>query len=115
MKSTKSKAQWVGNTLWVHLNGKIIKVQDPRVQSRKTGSGSSSSSSPNLIKSPMPGRITKVTVKVGDEVQEGQAVIMMEAMKMEYTLKAEVKGVVKAVKVQECDQVNLSQLLVELE
>jgi acetyl-CoA carboxylase biotin carboxyl carrier protein len=63
----------------------------------------------------MPGRITKVTAKVGDKVEAGQTVIMMEAMKMEYTLKAEVEGVVKAVNVQESDQVNLGQILVELE
>lgn len=111
----KALSQWVGNTLWVHLNGKIIKLSDPRVQVRRAGaSGGIGSSSPNQIKSPMPGRITKVTVKEGDLVKAGQAIVMMEAMKMEYTLKAEIDGQIKAVLIKEFDQVNLGQVLVEL-
>jgi len=113
--SVKTTAQWVGNFLWVHINGKIIKVIDPRVQIRKSGSGHAiNSSSPDLIRSTMPGRITKVTVKVGDSILAGQAIVMMEAMKMEYTLKAEIDGVVKSIKIKESEQVSLGQILVEL-
>jgi propionyl-CoA carboxylase alpha chain len=46
----------------------------------------------------MPGLIAKVMVEVGDEVQEGQALATVEAMKMENILKATRAGVVKAVK-----------------
>ncbi|MES2667222.1 MAG: acetyl/propionyl/methylcrotonyl-CoA carboxylase subunit alpha [Pseudomonadota bacterium] len=46
---------------------------------------------------PMPGLISRVMVQAGDEVQEGQALATVEAMKMENILKAERKGVVKAV------------------
>lgn len=49
------------------------------------------------IKSPMPGTIVKVYVKVGDKVKKGQALFVMEAMKMEHTMKAPSDGVVKAV------------------
>lgn len=50
-----------------------------------------------FIKSPMPGTIVKVYVKVGDKVKKGQALFVMEAMKMEHTMKAPADGVVKAV------------------
>jgi propionyl-CoA carboxylase alpha chain len=45
----------------------------------------------------MPGLIVKVDVEVGDEVQEGQALCTVEAMKMENILRAEKKGVVKKI------------------
>ncbi len=46
---------------------------------------------------PMPGLIVRINVAVGDEVQEGQALATVEAMKMENILKAERRGVVKAI------------------
>jgi propionyl-CoA carboxylase alpha chain len=46
---------------------------------------------------PMPGLIVRINVDVGDEVQEGQALATVEAMKMENILKAERRGVVKAI------------------
>ncbi len=45
-----------------------------------------------LLLCPMPGLIVKVDVEVGDEVQEGQALCTVEAMKMENILRAEKKG-----------------------
>jgi propionyl-CoA carboxylase alpha chain len=46
---------------------------------------------------PMPGLIVRIDVAVGDEVQEGQALATVEAMKMENILKAERRGVVKSI------------------
>jgi propionyl-CoA carboxylase alpha chain len=46
---------------------------------------------------PMPGLIVRISVSVGDVVQEGQSLATVEAMKMENTLKAERQGVVKAI------------------
>lgn len=65
--------------------------------------------------SPMPGKILKVLVKVGDKVIKGDPLIIMEAMKMEHTLKAGKDGVVKAVKFSEGDLVQGQVELVELE
>jgi propionyl-CoA carboxylase alpha chain len=47
-----------------------------------------------MLLCPMPGLIVKVDVEVGDEVQDGQALCTVEAMKMENILRAERKGVV---------------------
>ena len=60
--------------------------------SSDTATGSS-----NKAVSPMPGIFDKLLVKVGDRVEEGQAVAVIIAMKMEYVLKAAKNGVVKSV------------------
>ena len=65
--------------------------------------------------SPMPGKILKVLVKDGDLVKKGDALIIMEAMKMEHTLKASKDGVVKKVKYSEGDLVEGQIELVELD
>ena len=66
------------------------------------------------VTAPLPGAITKVTVKVGDTVAAGDTVLMMEAMKMENSITAEFGGTVKAVLCKEGDQVQSGQALVEL-
>jgi biotin carboxyl carrier protein len=53
------------------------------------------------ITSVMPGRVVKVLVQEGDEVQEGQGIIVLEAMKMENEVGAPRAGAVTSVKVQE--------------
>jgi biotin carboxyl carrier protein len=50
---------------------------------------------PAEIVSPMPGKVVSVLVKEGDEVQEGQGLVVVEAMKMENELKAPKAGVVR--------------------
>jgi len=64
---------------------------------------------------PMPGLVTKIMVEVGDEVQEGQALATVEAMKMENILKAEKKGVVKAVKAAAGSSLKVDDVIVEFE
>ena len=64
---------------------------------------------------PMPGLIVKVDVAVGDEVQEGQALCTVEAMKMENILRAERKGVVKLVKAAAGDSLAVDDVIMEFE
>jgi biotin carboxyl carrier protein len=47
--------------------------------------------------SPMPGRVVAVHVKTGDKVEAGQALMVLEGMKMEYTVKAAVAGTIEKV------------------
>lgn len=70
--------------------------------------------SPFKILSLMPGKITKVFVKEDDKVTQGQALIVMEAMKMEYTLKSDLETEVEKILVEVNQQVSLGQLLVQL-
>ena len=54
-----------------------------------------------VLSSPMPGKIVKLLVKVGESVQEGQTLLVMEAMKMQNELKTNTTGTVMTVHVQE--------------
>jgi len=64
---------------------------------------------------PMPGLVVKINVAVGDEVQEGQALATVEAMKMENILRAERKGTVKAIKAAEGDSLAVDEVIMEFE
>jgi 3-methylcrotonyl-CoA carboxylase alpha subunit len=64
--------------------------------------------------SPMPGKVFKVFVKVGDNVKKGDALMILEAMKMEHTIKANIEGVVKKVHFKEGDMVTGGVTLVDL-
>ncbi|MDP3263664.1 MAG: acetyl/propionyl/methylcrotonyl-CoA carboxylase subunit alpha [Tabrizicola sp.] len=64
---------------------------------------------------PMPGLIVRISVEVGDEVQEGQALATVEAMKMENILKAERRGVVKAVKASAGASLRVDDVILEFE
>ncbi|HET91994.1 MAG TPA: acetyl-CoA carboxylase biotin carboxyl carrier protein subunit [Chloroflexi bacterium] len=63
----------------------------------------------------MPGKIIRVMVEVGQTVEEGKPVCVLEAMKMENELNARQGGTVKAVHVQPGDDVEKDQVLVEIE
>ena len=59
----------------------------------------------NAVKSPLPGVITEIKVKVGDEVKAGDTVVVLEAMKMENNINAIKSGKVTAIKVNKGDSV----------
>lgn len=63
----------------------------------------------------MAGMVLNILVNVGDEVQDGQDVVMLESMKMEVPIQAEQSGFVKEVKVGIGDFVEDNQVLIELE
>ena len=69
----------------------------------------------NAVKAPMPGKVIAMHAKVGDRVEKGQTVAVMEAMKMEHSLAAPRDGVVEAVGVEVGAQVPEGEILVALE
>ena len=68
-----------------------------------------------LIISPMPGLVVSVDVEVGQEVQAGEAVCIVEAMKMQNIIRAEADGTVKAVNVEGGDSVAADAIMIEFE
>ncbi len=68
-----------------------------------------------LLLCPMPGLIVKVDVAVGDEVQEGQALCTVEAMKMENILRAEKKGTVSKINASAGDSLAVDEIIMEFE
>jgi biotin carboxyl carrier protein len=69
---------------------------------------------PAPLKAPMPGLIVRVNVAVGDAVQAGQGLVVMEAMKMENELRATAAGIVKTIHATPGTAVEKGTLLVEL-
>ncbi len=68
-----------------------------------------------LLLCPMPGLIVKIDVEVGQEVQEGQALCSVEAMKMENILRAEKKGVVSKINAGAGDSLAVDDVIMEFE
>ena len=68
-----------------------------------------------LIMSPMPGLVVSIDVEVGQEVKSGEAVCVVEAMKMQNIIRAETDGVVKAVNVGAGDSVAADEIMVEFD
>ncbi len=73
------------------------------------------SASDGQVKAPMDGAIIDVLVAIGDTVEEGQTLVVMEAMKMEHSLKAGVAGVVENLPVNVGDQVKVRQILASID
>ena len=95
------------------VNGEIYDID---IQEGGEGSATCNDAGVNgaAIKAGLPGSIFKVLVKEGDTVAKGQAVIVIEAMKMEIEVTSPQEGVVSAVKVKQGDTVVNGQLLVVL-
>lgn len=67
------------------------------------------------VLAPMPGTIVKILVNEGDQVQEDQDVLILEAMKMENPIAATGSGAVASIKVKVDDKVDTGQVLMTIE
>lgn len=108
----KVQAQLIKGTLWVHYKGRTFTMESGSGQKSRKKAGAAGSS--DQVMAPMPGKITKLLVNVGDVVTPGQAVLVMEAMKMEYTLKADIAGEIVTVSCAVGEQVALGKILVRI-
>ncbi|OCR05539.1 oxaloacetate decarboxylase subunit alpha [Helicobacter pullorum] len=106
---------------FVRINGDLREVfvvsneDNTKKQSIKNGDSLPQASLPGHIISPMPGNLTKLKVKVGDNIKEGDVVAIVEAMKMENQVLATKGGEVKEIYAREGQQIsaNLAIMLVE--
>ncbi|WP_447553861.1 sodium-extruding oxaloacetate decarboxylase subunit alpha [Vreelandella sp. EE22] len=112
-------------TYTVKLNGKayVVEVSEGGDISQVSETPASSAPAPQAppsvpsgeaVSAPLAGNIFKVNVKVGDQVAEGDVVIILEAMKMETEVRAQSAGTVSRVNVSEGDSVAVGDSLVEL-
>lgn len=88
-----------------------LDVIDPRKKALRMAD----SAGQNAVKTQMPGRIVRILVEVGDVVEEGAPLIVVEAMKMENELKATADGTVSKICVTAGEQVQARTTLIELE
>ena len=64
---------------------------------------------------PMPGMLISMNVSIGDEVQEGQSLCVVEAMKMENALRAEKKGIIKMINAEPGKSLAVDEIIIEFE
>lgn len=79
----------------------------------KLGMSQNSSGQVREIRAPMPGLILDVHIQEGEEVKEGQVIMILEAMKMENIIKSPGEGIVKKINVQTGESVDKNSLLVQ--
>lgn len=109
---TDNVKKYIVNTFTRSFNVEIIDAETKYQQSR--GQGFEPNGGKN-ISSPMPGKVVKIPVKVGEVVGSGQTVIVVEAMKMQSEFKASGDKVVKEILVKEGDVVEAHQILLKME
>ncbi|MEO7964261.1 MAG: biotin/lipoyl-containing protein [Gemmatimonadaceae bacterium] len=101
--------------LWMDGYRYEAEALDERMRTiRDLTNATAQASGPRPLTAPMPGLIVRVQVQVGDEVQAGDAMVVMEAMKMENELRATSAGTVSKIHVTAGTAVEKGALLVEL-
>ncbi|AIG63755.1 acetyl-COA carboxylase [Corynebacterium atypicum] len=113
------------HTAVVEVNGRRVVIALPetlalggfsprRATKKRRAGGSSATASGDAVLAPMQGTVVKVEVADGDEVEEGQMVLVLEAMKMENPVKAHKAGVVSGLSASPGDGVSKGEQLLEI-
>ena len=97
--------------VWLHMSGRTWYHAPSSCAGGEVGA---SPAMDNQIVAPMPGKVLKVQIEVGEAAKAQEVAIVMEAMKMEYSLKFQREGVVESVSVKEGDMVARGEVLVTL-
>ena len=100
--------------LKIKLRGKSYSVNIIDRKHRRPGEDHGDDSQKHLI-APMPGKVVKLLLNVGDEVASGQGVVIVEAMKMQNEIKSPKAGRIAEIRVTEGEAVAANQLLAVVE
>jgi pyruvate carboxylase subunit B len=93
-----------------------LAVEDERkARLARFGGGRATAAGPSVVRAPMPGLVVRVPVEVGQAVEAGQVIVVLQAMKMENELASSSAGTVRRVLAQPGQAVEQGQVLVELE
>jgi len=102
-------------TISVNSNTYQVKINNPLDQLiKELGFSLGSNKKLNDVKAPMPGIIISMKVKKGDQVKEGDTLLILEAMKMENTIMSPKDATIKSVLVNTDETVEKGKLLIEL-
>ena len=107
-----SSKKYIVNTFAKTFNVEVIDAESKYISNRNKGKELEGADD---IHSPMPGKIVKIPVTVGERVTTGQTLIVVEAMKMQSEFKATGDKIVRAILVKEGDTVDSHQLMIRLE
>ncbi len=92
-----------------------VEIIDSESRYRAARNKGSEDDGENTIVAPIPGKVVKIPVSVGDPVEAGQTLVIFSAMKMESEFKAKKEGVVKEIRVKEGDTVEAGRVMVVVE
>ncbi len=106
-----------GNNFRVIIGGDAmtVRVEDERWRRLRQAKGLDMADGELALKAPIPGLVVKVLVQEGEQVQTGQSLVILEAMKMENDLRAPRAATVAHVKVKPGERVDQGQVLVTLQ
>lgn len=107
------EARVAGNQIWINGHRFAIGIDDPR-QWKHRGHGADGQERVSIAAA-MPGKVIRVLVATGDDVAEGQGIVVVEAMKMQNELKAPRAGRVTSIEVKANDSVIAGAVLVVIE
>lgn len=110
-RATSVHAVSDGDTVWVHADGQVFVFE---VSGASEGRARSRTPAGAGLSAPMPATVRAVLVSAGDTVENGQTLVVLEAMKMELPLRAPRAGTVRAVMCQPGELVQPGVALVEL-
>jgi 3-methylcrotonyl-CoA carboxylase alpha subunit len=107
----------IDNLAYVSTGGHIFRLKrhDILAESVFASGFDSHGHDSNHVNSPMPGKVIRIQVKEGDQVEKGEALLIIEAMKMENLIVSPRNAIVKAINVAVNDRVESSTILVEFE
>ncbi|HKW99396.1 MAG TPA: biotin/lipoyl-containing protein [Bryobacteraceae bacterium] len=114
-RSYEARAEAGEDCAWITIRGRRLRVSvtDPRRWIQKTA-GATGEGRENVVAS-MPGKIVRVLVSIGDAVEPGQGIIVVEAMKMQNEIKCRRAGRVGALPVGEGETVAAGAILATIE
>lgn len=118
VEDTTAEVTVNGTSYTVELEKPKVEEAAPKIQrpvASSSGSSKPAGGGAGAVKSPLPGIIIDVLVNVGDQVEKGQTVVMLEAMKMENAINAPAAGKVSAISVNKGDSVLEGVTLVTIE
>lgn len=95
---------------FVFVEGDVFKVRNIEL----TGAKKTKKKEEGNLNSPISGKVVSIKVKDGDKVKKGDVLMIIEAMKMEYLIRAPYNGKVKKVNFKEKDQIEIGQNTVEI-
>jgi len=101
--------------LWVHVQNRTIRLPLKEKKFRSGNTSASVATESGEITAPMPGKLIKISVQEGEAIKSGQTILVMEAMKMEYALKAPFDGKVSFKNKKIGEQVSFGETLAKVE
>ena len=111
------KTDVVAKTVTLRIEGKkyVCKVKDQYDEILETLGMSGQTKAIKELKAPMPGKVLDIMVNVGETVTKDQALLVLEAMKMENVIKSPGEGKIKSISIQKANTVEKNQVMINFE